>query len=220
MEVSTHREVYMKMVLRFAITMLALIALGNLAWADTAPTLTLDPANGALSGTPGSTVGWGFTIANSTNFLLITSSDFCVGPISSPCSNGLGTYTDFIASNQFVVVGPLPESSSVTQAFDNSLLTGIGSFLINSTANPGDSVSGQIVLTYDLFSVSPNAPNFDPIADTISIGNFLTASASVSVPSTTAPEPGTGLLFGYGLIAFAGLGLAARKGRDRLPRLA
>jgi hypothetical protein len=204
----------MKVVRRFSIAMLALIAMGSVARADSTPTLTLDPLNGALSGAAGSTVGWGFTISNSTNFLVITSSDFCVGPISSPCSNSLGTYTDFIASNQFVVVGPAPESSSVTQAFDNSLLTGIGSFLINSTANPGDSVIGQIVLTYDLFSVSPNSPNFDPAADTISLGNILTASASVSVTGTSVPEPGTGSLFGYGLIVLLGLAVKGKKAAE------
>lgn len=190
----------MKAACRFAVALLILIALGNLAHADSVPTLTLSPANGALTGAAGSTVGWGFTITNSTDFLLVTSSDFCVGAITSPCSNSLGTFTDFIASDQFVVVGPSPESSSVTQAFDSIALTGIGSFLINAAAQPGDNVIGQIVLTYDLFNVSPNDPNFNPIADNISNGNLLTANASVSVPTTATPEPGTGLLFLSGLI--------------------
>jgi hypothetical protein len=190
---------------------LVLIALGGLAHADSVPTLTLSPPSGALTGAAGATVGWGFTITNTSNFLLITSSDFCVGPIASPCSNSLGTFTDFIASDQFVVVGPAPESSSVSQAFSASLFSGIGSFLINNTAHPGDSVLGQIVLTYDLFSVSPNDPNFNPIADTISNGNFLTADASVSVAGATAtPEPGTSLLVSCGLLALLGLGAKKR----------
>ncbi len=58
--------------------------------------LSLDPANGALAGPAGTTVGWGFTLANmGTNYAVISGSDFCVGPISSPCSNSVGMYTDF-----------------------------------------------------------------------------------------------------------------------------
>src|ERR1700676_1748172 len=98
------------------VTILGISFLCSAAWADV-PTLTLDPANGALTGMAGSTVGWGFTITNTADFLLITSSDFCAGPITSPCVNSLGTYTDFIASSQFVVVGPSPESSTVSQTF-------------------------------------------------------------------------------------------------------
>ncbi len=175
-----------------------LIAIGcvfacSVAQADAVPTLALDPLNGAISGTPGTTVGWGFTLTNlGTDFAVLTGSDFCVGAPSSPCSNTLGTYTDFIVL-QFIVVGPSPESSSVTQAFNNNLQTGIGSFLIKPGAT--GSVVGEIVLTYDLFSVDPNSLNFNPTLDTVSLGNLLTAPASVSA----VPEPGSLLLLASGL---------------------
>lgn len=191
----------MKAVCRFGVAILSLFVLGSVAPAYSSPILTLNPVGGALTGSAGSTVGWGFTITNSTDFLAVTNSDFCVGPITSPCSNTLGTYTDFIASNQFLVVGPPPENPSVSQVFDPIALSGVGSFLINSAANPGDSVNGQIVLTYDLFSVSPNDPSFNPIVDTLANGDFLTANASVAVPApSSTPEPQTGLLFLTGLI--------------------
>ncbi|HEY1472426.1 MAG TPA: hypothetical protein VGF61_25540 [Candidatus Acidoferrum sp.] len=184
----------------------------SVAWADAAPSLTLDPSGGALTGAAGATVGWGFTITNNyaSDWLVITNSDFCVGPVASPCVNSLGTYADFIASDQFVVVGPSPESPSVTETFNSRLLTGVGSFLINSTALPGDSVSGEIVLTYDLYSQDPNDPNFDP-ASGVTYGNFLTADASISVPAATVtPEPGCLLQLGTGLLGLAGLALLKR----------
>jgi len=172
------------------IIIVCVFALCNVAQAG--PVLALDPLNGAISGTPGTTVGWGFTLTNlGTDFAVLTGSDFCVGVPSSPCSNTLGTYTDFIAL-QFIVVGPSPESTSVTQAFNNNLQTGTGSFLIKPGAT--GSVLGDVVLTYDLYSVSPNDPSFLP-TDIVSLGNLLTAPASV----TAVPEPGSLLLLASGL---------------------
>ena len=97
------------------------------------------------------------------------------------------------------MIGPSPENTSISQSFDSGLMTGIGSFAIDPTAS--GAVSGLIVLTYDLYSVSPNDPIFDP-NDEISGGNFATAQASMTVTSTpSAPEPGSMALLGTGLLA-------------------
>ena len=166
--------------------------------------LTLDPAGGAISGLAGTTVGWGFTFTNDTDYAVITGTQFCdtsSSPLPNICASlapNLGTYTDF-AGLQFLVAGPSPESTTVSQTFDNSLLTGIGSFAIDPGAS--GTVSGIIVLTYDLYSVSPNDPAFNP-DDVISGGNYLTANASVTVaPVTSVPEPGSFGLLGAGLLA-------------------
>jgi hypothetical protein len=191
----------MKIIRAVLIATLFTFTLSGFALADTAPTLTLDPVNSAITGVAGSTVGWGFTLTNlGSDFAVITGSDFCVGPITSPCSNPLGTYTDFVGQ-QFFVLGPSPESSSLSQSFDLMALTGVGSFFINPLAQPGDKAIGQIVLSYDLFSLSPNDPNFDPIADTLSNGNFLMAPASVTLTKSTVstPEPGSLFLLATGL---------------------
>ena len=187
----------MKLFRSITIALFLTIALAGISRADTVPTLTVTPAN--LVGPAGSTVGWGFTLTNlGVDFAVITGSDFCVGVPTSPCSNSLGTYTDFIGA-QFVVVGPSPESSTLSQSFDSSTQSGLGSFLINSGGS--GTVAGELLVSYDLFSVDPNALNFDPIVDTISVGNFLTSAASVTVGTVTSPEPATlGLLLG-GIVA-------------------
>ena len=189
-----------KMIRLAFITIVFLLALPSRTTADTLPTLTLSPVGGALVGPAGSTVGWGFTLTNpGADFLLVTGSDFCVGVVSSPCSNPLGTYTDFIGT-QFFALGPSPESSTLTQNFDNTLQLGLGSFLINPGAT--GSVTGFIALTYDLYSVDPNSPSFDPDLDAVSFGNLLTTGASVTVGTVApVPEPASGLLLAVGLAA-------------------
>jgi hypothetical protein len=196
-----------KLIRNITIALLFILALGSLASADTLPTLTLIPASGDITGAAGSITGWGFTIDNlGSNWLVITSTDFCVGVVTSPCSNSFGTYTDF-AGPQFILIGPSPENTSFTQAFDNNTQQGIGSFFINPSSL--GTISGQIALTYDLFSVDPNSIYFDPFADTVSAGNYLFADASVTVTTSTVatPEPRTLLL------VFAGIALlfAARR---------
>jgi hypothetical protein len=187
----------MKLFRMMTIPLLLTIGLAGVGRADTVPTLTVTPAN--LVGPAGSTVGWGFNVTNpGTDFAIVTGSDFCVGVLSSPCSNSLGAYTDFVGA-QFVVVGPTPETDSVTQSFDNSAQTGFGSFLINPGAT--GSVLGALVMTYDLFSVDPNSLNFNPDLDTLSVGNYLTSAASVTVGTATVPtpEPATRILLLGGL---------------------
>jgi hypothetical protein len=170
--------------------------------ANAALVFTLDSTNGAISGPAGTTIGWGFTFANDTNYAVITGTQFCdsnsnslpdicVPPVPNP-----GSYQDF-AGTQFLVVGAAPESLSITQAFDNALLTGIGAFTLDPSAS--GTVSGILVLTYDLFRVSPNDPNFS-FDDQISGGNFVTAAASVTVAAVApVPEPGTSALLCAGL---------------------
>jgi hypothetical protein len=201
----------MKMLRTILIAAVCVLAIGARAYADSAPTLTLDPASGAVTGPAGSTVGWGFTLtAGSSDFAVITGSDFCVGVVTSPCSNSFGTYTDF-AGAQFLVVGSGPGESPITETFDDTMMTGMGSFAIN----PGSTgtLSGFIAVTYDLFSVDPNSANFDPTVDTVSTGNYLDADASVTVGNSTSsmPEPGSFALLLAGLAAVVLAGVRPRR---------
>ncbi len=169
-----------------------------------AATLVLAPVNGALTGASGSTVGWGFTIGNTTAgaWIEITSARFCSGASGTNTACGaisLGTFTDFISGFNDIVVGPSPDNTSVTQPFSAGGNTGIGSFLITA---PSGQATGQIVLTYNLFSRSPHDPNFNPNTDTVSTDNFLTSPASVTV-SSTAPPQNVPTLSTWGLVLLA-----------------
>jgi hypothetical protein len=176
--------------------------------------LTLTPTSGALTAAPGAQVGWGFTLTNPTNFAVITSSNFCLGAtgVTSPCTAPtFGTYTDYIANN-FTIAGPSPESPSITQSFIPASQTGVGTFLISCTAPIGATNVGQLVLTYDLYSVDPLSSTFDPNADLLSAGNFLADPASIVV--AIAPEPSTCALFGAGCLLICNL---ARRRRNSRP---
>ena len=160
--------------------------------AQASTVFTLDPEGGAITGAPGTTVGWGFSFTNDADYAVMTGSLLCDASSSSlplgclPLTPNLGTYTDFLGS-QFIVVGPSPESPTVAQAFDNSLLTGMGSFTIDPSAS--GTANATMVLLYDLYSMSPNDPAFTPDSE-LSGGNLLTAPASITVQSSTAvPEP-------------------------------
>jgi len=174
-----------------------------LAPAAQSTTLTLDPTDGALTGLPGTTVGWGFTFTNDADFAVITGTEFCTSASSDLPAGCLladpsfGTYTDF-AGSQFLVIGPSPETSPITQPFDNIGMTGMGSFAIDPSAS--GAVTGDIVVTYDLYSLSPNDPDFT-LDDEISGGNVLIAPASITAGAPTAtPEPGLLPLLAAGLL--------------------
>ena len=158
----------------------------------------LEPVDGAVSGEPGWTVGWGFTLINTENYLVVTSASF-------DSQSTLGEFTDYIsAPDNFFVVGPARGGSTVwAQTFSASDQTGIGGFTIRPGSGVGEQAFGEIVLTYDLFAVSPNSPNFNPDTDGISFGNRLSANAMVT---SAVPEPGESLLLA-GLFSIAGCAL-------------
>jgi hypothetical protein len=93
----------------------------------------------------------------------------------------------------------------VSQVFNLYAGTGIGSFTINAGEPVGATDVGQLVVTYDLYSVDPNSSTFDPTVDLVSAGNFLEAPASVLV-APGAPEPSSGTLMAFlggALVLFA-----------------
>jgi hypothetical protein len=176
------------------LSVVALLVLSTTLSAQ-ALTLNLSPANGAIHGYPGDTVGWGYTATNDspTDWVVLTASDF-----SPPY--GWGTYQDFI-QYYFVLLAPAGNpGDSWTESFNVLTQTGVGSFLIDSLANPGDTATGNISISFDRYDGDPTIG-----------GNYLgtgTVQAPASVTVDAVPEPSTFFLLGGGL---AGLFWVRRK---------
>ena len=158
--------------------------------------LTPDPL---IFGLPGATLGWGFSLTNDTNYIEITSAQFCQNPVSFPaCSvSTLGVFTDFISGFNNIIVGPnggtLP--STVSQAFNLAGSTGVGSFTIDPLVPLNSFNLGQIVLTYNVFDADPN--NF--AANLLSVDQIVSAETEIFA---TDPEPGT-FFVGFAVLALA-----------------
>jgi hypothetical protein len=172
-----------------------LITMGCLAC--NAEMLAITPPGGAVTGSPGQTVGFGFTITNDTVYYqLFDASYFCEpsqDPAFTPCTQSLGTYKDYIANNG-TVVAPM---SMLSESFNANTMTGFGAYAISPTASPGAVDTGNLVATYMEYQGDPFSGGTQVSGDI-----ELSAPASVSViPASTVPEPSAGTM-----IIAAGLG--------------
>jgi hypothetical protein len=168
--------------------------------------LVLTPASGDITGSAGSTVGWGFLLTTDLEWLSAVSSETLLD--SNP---GLGTYLDFIGSSGGLVNGVTAPSSSWNQLFDASAGDGVGAFVIDSAAHTGDTDSGLMEILFESFSQDPN------ICSTCATG-FVTIDLPFSVrvvaPVNTTPEPATWLLFVGSLLAGAAAKLQRRSSQQ------
>jgi hypothetical protein len=189
-------EIIMK---RFLVTLL--LAGASSLCLPAAPIFQLNPGNGVVAGMPGATVGWGFTLTDTADWIAITGSSFTP---SSP----LGTYDDYIGTGPLIVVGPSPENTSLSQLFNSLLRTGVGGFHINGNA-PVATIGGTIVVTYSEFSQDPNDPNFNPDNSTVVADGSFSQSATVNV----VPEPASLSLIVAGVLPLAMVNRRRRRNR-------
>jgi hypothetical protein len=162
----------------FAVLALAVVPAGA------APVLFLNPSS-QVSGRPGQTVGWGFTLSSTnSNYIVVDSFSFI------PLSPSLGAFTDFSQYN-FIDVGP---STPETQLFSLANLTGVGSLQIANFALPG-TTTGAITMVYDLYNGDP--ANGGAL---LSSGNIDNVAADVVVTAAPTPEPATLKLAGCAAI--------------------
>jgi hypothetical protein len=166
-------------------TGLVILAGGGNAFADNI-SFTLIPPTGGVSGRPGSTVGWGYTITNGTvNWLVTLSLSADVFQDGTPDS-----FFDFPA------VAP---SSSATVDFVAGV-SGLFQLTWDTTAPIGFVNSGTFNLLSDYY-------NGNPLAGGVDIGPApdLTVAYSASVTGSLVPEPPVGLLLSSGVLLLSGL---------------
>jgi hypothetical protein len=176
------------------------------------PTFTLLPAD--ITGYPGKTVGWGFSITNTsdTDWVVITSSFFCqpgADPFSTGCTTSsfgpvLGDYTDY-AGLDGIFLAPFEQGTDSFTSFPFSFGNpgqGVGQYTIFGNATPGTD-TGNIFLTYNLYIGDPrNGGTPDTVNDP---NGTLDVPAAATVTVLPAPEPATFLLIGGSLVALAAL---------------
>jgi hypothetical protein len=189
-----------------ALILTAAAATASLAKADTV-TITVPQAD--ISGSPGSTIGWGINLESTTHYMTIANVSLLPGP-------SIGTFTDMLSIRYPFEVGPSPApQSSVNEVFNQGLGTGLASFAIDGGAPPGAVAYGILYIVYNLYNFSPNYdPAFDPFdpAHTHSEGNVVEIPVSITVVEAPAvPEPSTWLSVGFG----CALGLAGMYRRRR-----
>jgi PEP-CTERM motif len=145
--------------------------------------ISLQPGS-SISGMPGSTIGWGFTLAPDPQFAVSIIGSFLIDETDP----SLGSYSDIASYLGGPSQGLLqPGGPSWIAPFvfntDPSQETGLGSFEINPGAQPGESDSGSILVEYETFDVSPAC-----------MGCYV-ASSVFEVPFTVTvsdvPEPST-----------------------------
>jgi PEP-CTERM motif len=169
-----------------------LLMMGAAAHAESITLSTL-PASGAVSGTPGSTVGWGYTLTNNSaaNFFISESID------SSLFLSANGTPDASIFD--FPTLAPL---QTVSLAYDPLNLLGLFQFTWNTNVPVGTTETGNFMVFGQFCSDPTNLST---------CGNVVTGSASftatVTSPVAAVPEPSTFLFLATGI---AGLGLRRR----------
>lgn len=157
-------------------------------------TLSAGPAGGVVSGAPGQTVGWGYSLVNtdSSNWFVPTQLSAASFSIATPDAS----YFDF------PVLAP---GATANALFDQLAHTGLYGAQIFPFAAPGQSDSGFFTLSGEWWSG-------DPLAG----GLFLQASDAVLVPLTLQVEAIAALpLPGSLALLVLGLGLLLARQRAR-----
>jgi hypothetical protein len=160
-----------------------LTLLSGAASANAIVTLTLNPVNGFVSGTPGSAVGWGYDVSTDSDYILI----------------------DYLGFDDLTPVGLqnlLPPPSMGASAGNDVIvpfISGVSGFEydIDPGALAGSSSTGGVFLVYDEYTDSTLDTQVTSGATVYATNHGVQVNAEVEV----TPEPGTLALFCCGIAA-------------------
>lgn len=180
----------------------AVMLIASAAGARASAVLALSPPSGVISGAPGSTVGWGFSLTNGSDWVSIDSvtTENETSPFGG-VSGGFISYLDLLGG---LSNGVTPPGKTWTLAFSpGSPGTGIGQYAIDPSTPFGASDSGDFVIFYDEFSADPNTCGSCYI-DTLQLfdSNGSAPAFTINVPGSAVPEPGLTvlMLLGFGVL--------------------
>jgi hypothetical protein len=188
----------MKSAISISILCAALLSSRTIARADSW-TFATTPTDGDVTGLPGETVGWGYTITNdsSTDWLVLT--DLVAGDFLN------GTPDAFLFD--FPVLAP---GGTVTEAFNPISDTGLYSLQWNSDAPIGFTDAGNFIASAEFYSGDP-----------LSGGSFVADASDLSAPysaivgsgGATVPEPSSFYLVVSGMLSMALASVYRRRSR-------
>jgi hypothetical protein len=162
------------------------------------PIVTLGPSGGAITGAPGDTIGWGFTVQSDPGMTSSFLSSFTLFETNP----SIGFYTDFIGSQGGPLDFTLPAGApDWIESFDPIQQTGAGSFTIDPGALIGAQDNGVIHIEYQLVASTSALGASSSACDTFCSGSIeLPFQVTVVAP---VPEPATWgtILLGLALLA-------------------
>lgn len=154
------------------------MALVASAAANPGPIFTFStvPSSGDISGAPGQTIGWGYSITNenSADYLVLTNLD-------------AGTFLNGVASGlfDFPILAP---GETVTENFDAAVSQGLYELTWNSGAPDAFVNSGNFTVMADWYNGDPFGSG-TPIAGLTGVSLSAPYSATVSTSTVGTPEP-------------------------------
>jgi hypothetical protein len=151
--------------------------------------IALVPPDGVVSGAPGSTVGWGFTLTNGADWVSIDS--VTTENETSPLGGAGGGFTSYMDLLGGLSDGVTPPSQTWTLTFSpGNPGTGLGQYAIDPGTPFGASDNGDFVIYYDEFSADPNTCG-SCYLDTLQLfdANGNPPAFTIYVSTSEVPEP-------------------------------